>query len=102
MAVAAVEKHGSNGVLGDIGVHILDFASYGSGLEIDHVFGRLKTFDKAPGNKIGEYDLDANDSFTMAVDFTNGALGVIHASRWATGHFNELRLRVYGEKGASR
>jgi len=92
-------KHGSNGVLGDIGVHILDFASYGSGLEIEHVFARLKTFDKAPGNKIGDYDLDANDSFTMAVDFSNGALGVIHATRWATGHFNELRLRVYGEKG---
>ncbi len=93
------KKHGSNGVLGDIGVHILDFASYGSGLDIEHVFARLKTFDKAPGNKIGEYDLDANDSFTMAVDFSNGALGVIHATRWATGHFNELRLRVYGEQG---
>ncbi|MGV3491171.1 MAG: Gfo/Idh/MocA family protein [Devosia sp.] len=94
------KKHGSNGVLGDIGVHILDFASYGSGLDIGHVFARLQTFDKAPDNKIAEYDLDANDSFTMAVDFTNGALGVIHASRWATGHFNELRLRVYGDKGA--
>jgi predicted dehydrogenase len=93
-------KHGSNGVLGDIGVHILDFASYGSGLDIAHVFARLATFDKAPGNKIGDYDLDANDSFTMSVDFANGALGVIHASRWATGHMNELRLRVYGDKGA--
>lgn len=93
------KKHGSNGVLGDIGVHILDFASYGSGLEIEHVFARLKTFEKAPGNKIGEYELDANDSFAMAVDFSNGALGVIHATRWATGHFNELRLRVYGEHG---
>ncbi len=92
-------EHGSNGVLGDIGIHILDFASYGSGLDIEHVFARLKVFDKAPGNRIGEYVLDANDSFTMAVDFSNGALGVIHASRWATGHFNELRLRVYGEKG---
>ncbi len=64
-----------------------------------HVFARLKTFDKAPGNKIGEYELDANDSFTMAVDFSNGALGVIHATRWATGQLNELRLRVFGEKG---
>jgi predicted dehydrogenase len=32
------KKHGSNGVLGDIGVHILDFAVYGSGLDIEHVF----------------------------------------------------------------
>ncbi len=92
-------KHGSNGVLGDIGIHILDFASYGTGLDIGSVFCRLQTFDKAPDNRIGDYDLDANDSFAMTVDFTNGALGVVHASRWATGHQNELRLRVYGERG---
>lgn len=91
--------HGSNGVLGDVGIHILDFASYGAALDIDHVFCRLKAFDKAPGNRIGEYDLDANDSFTMALDFSNGAFGVVHASRWATGHINELRLRIYGDRG---
>ncbi|MGO4436561.1 Gfo/Idh/MocA family protein [Rhizobium sp. RAF56] len=91
--------HGSNGVLGDIGIHILDFAAYGAATDIDHVFARLKTFDKAPGGRIGEYTLDANDSFTMSVDFTNGALGVVHASRWATGHLNELKLRIYGERG---
>ena len=92
-------SHGSNGVLGDVGIHILDFASYGAALDVDHVFCRLKAFDKAPGNRIGEYDLDANDSFTMALDFSNGAFGVVHASRWATGHMNELRLRIYGDKG---
>jgi predicted dehydrogenase len=91
--------HGSNGVLGDIGIHILDFASYGAGLEIGHIFGRLKTFDKAEGGKIGEYTLDANDSFVMSVDYSNGALGVIHATRWAAGHYNDLRLRIYGDKG---
>jgi predicted dehydrogenase len=91
--------HGSNGVLGDIGIHILDFASYGAGLEIGHIFGRLKTYDKAEGGKIGDYTLDANDSFTMSVDFSNGALGVIHATRWAAGHHNDLRLRIYGDKG---
>lgn len=91
--------HGSNGVLGDIGIHILDFASYGAGLDISHIFGRLKTYDKAEGGKIGEYTLDANDSFVMSVDFSNGALGVIHATRWAAGHYNDLRLRIYGDKG---
>ncbi len=94
------KKHGSNGALGDIGIHIVDFASYGSGLDIAHVFGRLKTFDKAPGNKIGEYDLDANDSFTMNVDFINGAIGTIQASRTAGGQLDQLRLRIYGEKGS--
>ena len=93
-------KHGSNGVLGDVGIHILDFASYGTGSDVEHIFTRMKAFEKAPGNRIGDYDLDANDSFTMTVDFSNGALGVIHASRWATGHLNELRLRVHGDKGA--
>jgi predicted dehydrogenase len=92
------KKH-SNGVLGDIGIHIVDFVSFGSGLDVDHVFARLKTYDKAPNNRIGEYDLDANDSFNMSVEFSNGALGVIHATRWASGHLNELRLRVYGETG---
>ncbi|MBX5165636.1 MULTISPECIES: Gfo/Idh/MocA family protein [unclassified Rhizobium] len=92
--------HGSNGVLGDVGIHILDFAAYGAATDIDHVFARLKTFNKAPGGQIGEYLLDANDSFTMSVDFANGALGVVHASRWATGHLNELKLRIYGERGS--
>ncbi|MDO9414956.1 Gfo/Idh/MocA family protein [Pararhizobium sp.] len=92
-------SHGSNGVLGDVGIHILDFAAYAAGTDVEHVFARLKAFDKAPGNRIGDYNLDANDSFTMAVDFANGALGVIHASRWATGHLNELRLRMHGDKG---
>ncbi|UXS42527.1 Gfo/Idh/MocA family oxidoreductase [Agrobacterium tumefaciens] len=93
-------KHGSNGVLGDVGIHILDFASYGAGSDVERIFTRLKTFDKYEGNKIGVYDLDANDSFTMTAELENGAMGVIHASRWATGHLNELRLRIHGDKGA--
>ena len=93
-------RHGSNGALGDIGVHIVDFASYGAGLDVTHVFGRLKTYDKAPGNRIGEYDLDANDTFNMSVAFSNGAIGTIQASRTATGQVDQLRLRVYGETGS--
>ena len=92
--------HGSNGALGDIGIHIVDFASYGSGLDVAHVFGRLKTFDKAPDNAIGEYTLDANDSFTMNVDFAGGAIGTIQATRSAAGQMDQLRLRVYGETGS--
>ena len=94
------KDHGSNGCLGDIGIHIVDFATYGSGLDVAHVEARLKTFDKAPGGRIGEYTLDANDAFTMNVDFTNGAIGTIQASRTAAGQLDQLRLRIYGEKGA--
>jgi len=92
-------KHGSNGVLGDVGIHILDFAVYGAHQEIESVSCRLHTFDKAPGNKIQDYVLDANDSFAMTVQFNNGAIGVVHASRWAAGHMNDLHLRLYGDKG---
>lgn len=94
------KSHGSNGVLGDIGIHILDFMSFGCGQDVAKMDARLQTFHKAPNDQIGEYKLDANDSFVMSVGFDNGALGVVHATRWATGHLNELRLRVYGDKGS--
>ncbi len=91
--------HGSMGVLGDVGVHILDFASFAAGAEPDRVSCRLKTFDKAAGDRIGDYTLDANDSMAMHLSLKNGAIGVIHASRFASGHINDLRLRLYGTKG---
>jgi predicted dehydrogenase len=94
------KAHGSNGVLGDIGIHILDFASYGAASEIENVTCRLKAFPKAPNNQIDEFTLDANDSFVMAVEFANGALGTIHASRWATGYRDDLHLRIFGSQGA--
>ncbi len=93
------EAHGSKGVLGDVGIHILDFASWGAAADVARVFCRLRTFEKAPENRIGVYKLDANDSFTMSVEFDNGAIGVVHASRWASGYANTLRLRVYGDRG---
>ncbi len=95
-------SHGSNGVLGDIGIHILDFASYGAALDIADMSCRLAVFNKAPNNRVGDYQLDANDSFAMAVSFANGALGVIHASRYGTGHLNDISLRIFGDKGAIR
>jgi len=94
------EQHGSKGVLGDVGIHILDMATYAIGSDIATFDARLKTFHKAPGDKIGEYPLDANDSVVMNVEFGNGALGVVHASRFMTGYANTLRLHVFGDKGA--
>ena len=92
-------SHGSNGVLGDVGIHILDFATFVAGsLPID-LHGRLKTFSKAPKDKIGEYALDANDSFVLHAELENGAIGTISATRFASGHHNDLRLRIYGDKG---
>jgi predicted dehydrogenase len=90
--------HGSAGVLGDIGVHILDFAGYPLG-EYAAVNCRLGTFDKAPGGRVGKYKLDANDSAVIHAETNNGALGVIHTTRWAAGHRNSLRLRIFGDEG---
>lgn len=91
--------HGSKGVLGDVGIHILDFATFVAGQSAVDVSARLATFDKAEGGRIGDYVLDANDSATMQLRLTGGALGVVHATRFATGHLNDLRLRLYGDLG---
>lgn len=92
-------RHGSKGVLGDVGIHILDFATFAAGSPIEDLSCRLKTFHKAEGDRIGEYPLDANDSFTLQAELENGALGTISATRFASGHLNDLRLRLYGDKG---
>ncbi|HEY9010355.1 MAG TPA: Gfo/Idh/MocA family oxidoreductase [Devosia sp.] len=91
--------HGSNGTLGDIGIHILDFTTFAIGQPIVSMNCRLQTFQKVPGDRIGEYVLDANDSFIISAEFANGAIGTIHSSRWASGHSNDQRLRVYGNRG---
>lgn len=92
--------HGSKGVLGDIGIHILDFAGFAAGQEVAELSCRLATFDKAPGGRIGIYVLDANDSTVMQVRMSGGALGTVSATRMASGHLNDLALRLFGESGA--
>jgi predicted dehydrogenase len=94
------KRHGSTGVLGDVGVHILDFATYGAADEIASIKADLMTFPKAEGDRIGQYDLDANDSVTMLARMGSGALATIVATRYATGHMNDLTLALHGTKGS--
>ncbi len=91
--------HGSKGVLGDLGIHILDFAAFVADQMPASIHCRLKTFAKAPDERIGAYGLDANDSFVMSIEFDGGALGVVHATRWAPGYANAQKVGVYGTKG---
>jgi predicted dehydrogenase len=91
--------HGSRGVLGDLGIHILDFASYVAGQLPVSIHCRLKAFAKADGDRIGVYTLDANDSFIMSIEHDGGALGVVHATRWAPGYANAQKVGVYGTLG---
>jgi predicted dehydrogenase len=91
-------RHGSAGVLGDLGVHLYDLAYFVVG-EFDEIMCELKTFKK-PRNRIGEYVFDANDSALAIVRFRNGAVGTLHTTRWATGHSNTVGIRVHGDRGA--
>jgi predicted dehydrogenase len=92
-------KHGSKGVVGDIGIHLIDFATFAAASDVASLSSRVKTFHKAPGDRIGQYKLDANDSFVMSAELANGALGLIHATRFATGNANEIRVSLYGDEG---
>ena len=92
------KKHKSAGCLGDIGVHIYDMVSFIAG-DFAEMNSKLEIFDKGI-KRLGEYVFDANDSFVTTVKFKSGAIGSIHSTRWATGHGNSLRARIYGNKGA--
>ena len=92
-------KHGSGGVLADLGCHIYDMATFLCG-DISEISSILKTFPKVKGNKLGNYVLDANDSFVSTVSFKNGAIGTVHCSRWATGMDNREFICIYGDKGS--
>jgi predicted dehydrogenase len=94
--------HGSKGALGDIGVHIVDLATYAANEGVTSLNAQLKTFPKAKGDRIGEYVLDANDSAYLRVGLAGGGMGVISTTRWATGQPNSLALVLYGDKGGLR
>lgn len=92
-------RHGSTGAIGDVGGHVLDFVSYPVG-DIKALSCRVQSFNDLKGAPIGEYVLDATDSAVLNVEFGNGALGVIHLTRWASGYPNSLRLRMFGTRGS--
>jgi predicted dehydrogenase len=93
------KAHGSNGTVGDIGIHIVDFTTFAINQPIKSMNCRLQTFQKVPGDRIGDYVFDVNDSFIISAEFGNGAIGTIHSTRWAPGHSNDQRLSVFGNRG---
>jgi predicted dehydrogenase len=97
---------GSGGVLGDIGCHILDLTTGVAGA-VARLRCELRTFPKRTptGELVTEWHgqaLDANDTALIELEFADGALGIVHTTRWATGHKNSLRLEVHGTDGALR
>ncbi len=76
--------------MGDIGTHAENLAEYITGLEIDEISADLNIF--VEGRQL-------DDDGSVLLRFSNGARGVLFASQISVGEENELRIRVYGEKG---
>src|SRR3954466_7141550 len=79
-----------SGALGDLGAHVIDLARYLVG-EIATVSASTRTF--YPGREV-------DDAFESVVDFENGALGTVEASRFAPGRKNAFSWEINGPKGA--
>ena len=94
------------GVLGDLGCHLLDLVTVVAG-DIESLGCTLTTFPKIDARgyrrtKVGKAILDANDSAVIRLHFADGAHGLCHTTRWATGHCNSINLSVHGTNGAVR
>jgi predicted dehydrogenase len=83
-----------SGALGDLGSHIIDQGRYLVG-EIASVSGLTRTFvEERPGGVV-----DVDDAFEAAVEFENGAIGTLEATRYAAGRKNGMFFEVNGSKG---
>jgi predicted dehydrogenase len=90
-----------SGALGDLGAHIIDLGRYLVG-DIASVQAMTKTFiperPKLDGSGMGQVTVD--DAFAAVVEFENGALGTLEATRFAGGRKNGQRIEINAEKGS--
>jgi predicted dehydrogenase len=84
-----------SGSLGDLGAHVIDLARYLVG-EIDAVSATTRTFIKSREGSA----VDVDDAVEALVDFSNGAVGIIEASRFCPGRKNALTFEINGSKGS--
>lgn len=83
-------RNGLAGCMGDIGTHAFHMAEYITGEKVSQVCADL--YIKIDGRPI-------DDDGVVLLRFENGASGVLMASQTDTGCENNLKVRVYGEKG---
>ena len=83
-------RSGIASAIGDIGSHAENLCASVTGLEIDSLCADLTSF--VPGRRL-------DDDGNLLLRFTNGARGVLIASQIETGCENDIRLRVFGERG---
>jgi len=84
-------RSGAAGAMGDIGTHAENLAEYVTGLKMESLCADLHTH--VAGRKL-------DDDGSVLLRFDNGARGVLYASQISAGEENNLRIRVYGEKGS--
>lgn len=81
---------GKAGCMGDIGTHAWHLAEYVTGLKVQEVCADLLTY--VEGRPV-------DDDGASLLRFENGVTGVLMATQIATGEANNIRIRVYGDKG---
>jgi len=83
-------KSGVAGAMGDIGTHAFNLCEYVSGLEITKLCADINII--VEGRKL-------DDDGAVLLKFNNNASGVLIATQVAAGEENNVKIRVYGEKG---
>jgi predicted dehydrogenase len=93
-----------SGALGDLGSHVIDLARFLVG-EPKRIMGMTQTFVKQrplPDNPAASGTVDVDDAFVSLLEFENGALGTIEASRFCHGRKNHQILEINAERGSLR
>ncbi len=91
-----------SGALGDLGAHIIDLARFLVG-EPRRVSAATQTFiTERPDGTGALKKVDVDDAFVATVEFENGAIGSVEATRFAGGRKNYNSFEVNGEKGSIR
>jgi predicted dehydrogenase len=95
------KKLAGSGALGDLGAHIIDLGRHLIG-EIESVSALTRTFieERARLDGKGTGKVDVDDAFVSVVEFANGAIGTLEATRYAGGRKNHNRFEINGEKGS--
>ena len=83
-------RNGIGGAMGDIGTHAFNMAEYVSGSKVKSVCADI--------NKVVTGRL-LDDDGTILLKFENDATGVLIATQVAAGEENNIKVRIYGEKG---
>lgn len=85
------KQSGGVNCLGDLGTHVENAVATMTGLKAKRVLAKMDVV--VPGRV-----LDDND--VVLVEYEGGATGCYWTSQFAIGHKNDLRVRIYGEKGS--